>query len=75
MFSRESLIGYFGEIYTLEREMEEQYEHVTEKITHREYREIFQRLAREERGHQRLVNTIIEMIGKPGRANSSDDTT
>lgn len=64
MFSREVLIEYFNEIYTLEREMEEGYNRVSEIISHHEYREMFQRLAREEQGHKRLVQTIIDLVGE-----------
>jgi len=58
MFSKEDFLDYFDQILAIEREMKETYADLADRVTDPEYKEIFGRLADEERGHERLVEAL-----------------
>ena len=62
MLTKETFIDYFDQILALEKEMEEQYLYVTANISHPEYRQIFRKLADEERTHQSMIQDLIELF-------------
>lgn len=58
MFSKEDFLDYFDQILAIEREMKEIYADLADRVTDPEYKEIFNGLADEERGHERLVEEM-----------------
>ncbi len=64
MFTKETFIDYFQQIFTLEKEMEKGYLHILSSITHPEYKAIFKRLVNEERFHQSKVQELIDFFQK-----------
>jgi rubrerythrin len=58
MFSKEDFLDYFDQILAIEREMKEIYEDLANRVTDPEYKEIFNGLADEEQGHERLVEAL-----------------
>jgi len=64
MFTKETFIDYFQQIFTLEKEMEKGYLDILSSITDPEYKAIFKRLANEERFHQSKVQELIGFFQK-----------
>ncbi|MBU1053549.1 MAG: hypothetical protein KKC46_06935 [Proteobacteria bacterium] len=64
MFSKENYINYFKQILALEQEMEGAFRFIQDNVSNHEYRKIFNRLADEERFHQKKVEEIINLFTK-----------
>lgn len=60
MFSKEDFLHYFDQLLALEREMKESYMKLQDQVQDPEYKKIFAELANEERGHERLVEELME---------------
>jgi len=60
MFTKEDFLDYFDQLQALEIQMKETYADLAKKVQDPEFREIFSRLSREERGHEKRIEVLKE---------------
>ena len=59
MFTKEDFLGYFGQIHEIEKKMREIYLGLNQSLQHPGYKELFGRLAEEEKVHEALIGKMM----------------
>lgn len=62
MFTENDFLYYFDQLQSIEKKMFETYRNLEAQITHPEYKKIFARLAEEEKGHDKMVQNLRDII-------------
>ena len=62
MFTKDDFLHYFNQLQRIETEMHKTYQHLSNEIEHPEYKKLFNQLAKEEKGHEALVQSLKDLF-------------
>ena len=62
MFTKDDFLDYFNQLQKIEIEMHEIYQHLSNEIEHPKYKNLFNRLAKEEKDHEALVQSLKDLF-------------
>ncbi len=67
MFTEKDILHYLDQIQQIEHRMRDTYQNLHDQITHPEYKEIFGRMANEEKAHAAIVENLKHLlVEQPG---------
>jgi len=64
MFTKDDFLDYFNQLQKIEIEMHEIYQHLSNEIEHPKYKNLFNRLAKEEKDHEALVQSLKDLFAR-----------
>ena len=64
MFTKDDFLHYFNQLQRLEIEMHKIYQHLANEIEHPEYKKLFNQLAKEEKDHEALVQSLRDLFAR-----------
>jgi rubrerythrin len=64
MFTEDDFLHYFNQLQRIEIEMNKTYQYLSNEIEHPEYKNLFNRLAKEELDHLALVQSLKDLIAR-----------
>ena len=62
MFTKDDFLHYFNQLQRIETEMHKNYQHLSNEIAHPEYKKLFNQLAKEEKDHEALVQSLKDLF-------------
>ncbi|MBW2708367.1 MAG: hypothetical protein JRD04_03635 [Deltaproteobacteria bacterium] len=62
MFTKDDFLDYFDQLQKIEIEMHEIYQHLSNEIEHPEYKKLFNQLAKEEKKHESMVQSLKDLF-------------
>jgi len=64
MFTEDDFLHYFNQLQRIETEMHKIYQHLSKEIEHPEYKKLFNQLAKEEKAHEALVQSLKDLFAR-----------
>jgi len=64
MFTKDDFLHYFNQLQRIEIEMHKIYQYISSEIEHPEYKKIFNQLAKEEKDHEALVQSLKDLFAR-----------
>lgn len=64
MFTEDDFLHYFNQLQRIETEMHKSYQHLSNEIEHPEYKKLFNQLAKEEKDHEALVQSLKDLFAR-----------
>ena len=62
MFTKDDFLDYFNQLLRIEIEMNKTYQYLSSELEHVEYKNLFNRLAKEEMEHMALVQSLKDIF-------------
>ena len=64
MFTKDDFLHYFNQLQRIEIEMHKTYQHLSNEIEHPEDKKLFNQLAKEERDHEAMVQSLKDLFAR-----------